>query len=288
MLKKRIIANLVVRNGIVVQSIHFKKFLPIGEPAIAVDFLNQWGIDEIILTDINANILGNPPDFKLIRKVSSKGYVPLTVGGGITQIDQIKELMHSGADKISLNRGAIHNPDLITKAASVFGSQCIIISIDAKMEDNEYKVYDYATKKTLNISPAQFAKQREEMGAGEILINSVERDGSYKGYDINLIQSVCDAVSIPVICLGGAKNAKDMIDVFKKTRVTAAAASNFFHFSEHSVITTKAGILKHHNIRIDTYADYQENTFNEDFRLKKKEDAELEKMLFLKIEKEII
>ncbi len=288
MLKKRIAANLVVKEGIVVQSINFKKYLPVGKPEIAVEFLNQWGIDEIILTDISASCNSTLPNFEMIKKAAAKCFVPLTVGGGISKIEHIKMLMQCGTDKISLNQSVIKNPKLITEAAHVFGDQCIVISIDAIIVDNQYKVFDYINKKPLNISPALFAKQAQGLGAGEILINSVERDGSYIGYDIELINSICDAVSVPVICCGGAKNADDFIEVLKKTKTSASSASNFFHFTEHSVNITKANISKEINIRLETFADYSDNEFDSEYRLIKKSDASLEEMLFMRIEKEII
>ena len=288
MLKKRIAASLVVKDGIVVQSINFKKYLPVGKPAIAMEYLNLWGIDEIILADISATRNKRPPDFELIRRATDKCYVPLTVGGGITHNDHIKELMHCGADKISLNQSAIHRPKLITEGAAVFGTQCIVISIDVVKENGKYRVYDYLNKKALDISPDEFAKRAEDMGAGEIYVNSVDRDGSYTGYDLDMIKMVCDVVKVPVICCGGAKNAYDFIRVFEATEVSAASAANFFHFTEHSVNTTKANISKLMSIRREAYADYKDSDFDEELRLLKKSDEELEQMLFVRIMKEVI
>lgn len=288
MLKKRIAASLVVKDGIVVQSINFKKYLPVGKPAIAIEFLNQWGIDEILLTDISATHSKREPNFELMRNSSQKCFVPLTIGGGITHVDHIKELMHCGADKISLNQAAIQQPKLIEEAANIFGNQCVVISIDAINVNGEYRVYDYINRKPLEVSPASFAKKVESMGAGEILINSVDRDGSYLGYDLALINSVCDVATIPVICCGGARNANDFVEVFSKTHVSAASAANFFHFTEHSVNMTKRKVSKSVDVRIDTFADYADADFDDNLRLKKKSDDLLEKMLFLRIEKEII
>ena len=288
MLKKRIAANLVVKDGIVVQSINFKRYLPIGKPEIAIEFLNHWGIDEIILTDISASSNLALPDFEMIKKATKKCFVPLTVGGGISQINHIKKLMNCGADKISFNQSAIKTPKLISEAAHVFGTQCIVISIDTIIENNKYKVFDYISKKALDISPALFAKQAQDLGAGEILINSVERDGSYKGYDLTLINSICNNVIIPVISCGGAKNANDFIEVFSKTKVSAASAANFYHFTEHSINTTKANIINTIKVRLETHADYKNNSFDDNLRLNKKSDKELEEMLFIRIEKEII
>ncbi len=288
MLKKRIIANVVVKDGIVVQSINFKKYLPVGKPPIALEFLNNWGIDEIILTDISASRKNEKPGFAQIRKATERCHVPLTVGGGIKTIEDIKELMHCGADKISLNQSAIKNPKLITEAAHVFGDQCIVVSVDAVKTGNCYRVYDYVARKTIDVSPDDFCLKAQELGAGEILINSVDRDGSYEGFDLELINSVCKKISVPVICCGGAKNANDFIEALTKTNASAVCAANFFHFTEHSVNTTKTNILKNTDVRLETHADYKENSFDSELRLKKKEDEVLEEMLFIKIEKEII
>jgi imidazole glycerol-phosphate synthase subunit HisF len=288
MLKKRIAATVVVREGIAVQSIRFQKYLPLGKPAIAIEFLNTWGIDEIILLDISASRRNTTPDFSMVKKTAEKCYVPLTVGGGITTIDHIRELLHCGADKIALNQAALLYPELISEAAHVFGDQCIVVSIDAVKTNNGYMVYDYVKNTILEISPRNFAKQSIEKGAGEILINSVDRDGTYAGFDIDLINSVCEVATVPVICSGGAKNAADFINVLSETNVSAATAANFFHFTEHSVTTTKANIVKKVPVRLETHADYKENSYTNDFRLLKKSDETLEEMLYIRIEKEVI
>lgn len=288
MLKKRITATLVVKDGIVVQSIGFKRYLPIGKPAIAIEFLNSWGIDEIIILDISATVNGRIPNYELIRNASLKCYVPLTVGGGISDIKHIKQLMQCGSDKVALNQSALFKPELIKESAEVFGNQCVVVSIDAINTSDGYKVYDYLTKSALNVTPAELAIKFVDMGAGEILLNSVDRDGSYLGYDKVLINSVCNEVTIPVIACGGAKNAKDMIDVLQNTSASAASASNFFHFTEHSVNITKANILSKLNVRLETHADYRDCNFDENCRVVKKDDKELEEMLFMRIEKEVI
>jgi cyclase len=288
MLKKRITANLVVKNGIVVQSIGFRKYLPVGKPAIAIEFLNQWGIDEIILTDISASARGNGPDFDMIKKATQKCFVPLTIGGGITHINHIKELMNCGADKIALNQAALCKAELITEAANIFGNQCVVVSIDGIKTPEGYRVYDYLQKKITTHEPGSFARLTEEAGAGEILINSVDRDGSYLGYDLDLVNKVCAHVRIPVIACGGAKNATHMVDVLKHTKATAASAGNFFHFTEHSVNITKAQIQKELDVRLETHANYAENSWDTNMRLVKKGDEVLEHMLYVHIEKELI
>lgn len=288
MLKKRIVATVVVKEGIVVQSFHFNRYLPIGKPEIAIEFLNLWGIDEIILIDISATVNEREPDYSMVKLASKKCHVPLTVGGGILTFDQIQKLMHSGVDKISLNQSALYSFDLLTQAALNYGNQCIVLSIDAINTPNGCRVYDYKKKAATHLLPAEFAKRGQDAGAGEILINSVDRDGSYTGFDLELINSICGSVTIPVICAGGAKNAMDFIKVFSETKVSAASAANFFHFTEHSVNQCKSIIKKEFDIRLETNANYAESSFDEFLRLNKKEDSILEEMLFFKIEKEII
>jgi len=288
MLKKRVVGVLVMRDNIVVQSIGFNKYLPVGKPNIAIEFLNQWGIDEIILLDISASKQGRPPNYDFLKSITRKCFVPLTIGGGITNIETIKELMHCGADKISLNRAIYTHPNLINQASMLFGSQCIVASIDAVYTKEGYKVYDYYNKVILNSCPFSLAVELENRGAGEVLINSVDRDGSYQGYDIELINQICNVVSIPVICCGGAKSAQDLSQVLEQTNVSGAAAANFFHFFEHSVICSKALISKQANVRLETFANYSEHSFDTGGRLLKKNEKTLEEMLYIKIDKEII
>lgn len=288
MLKKRIIANLIVKNGVVVQSIGFSKYLPVGKPEIAIEFLNKWGIDEIVLTDISASVQGKGPDYEMIRKASNKCFVPLTIGGGISKLEQIKELMQCGADKILLNQAAFHTPEFITQAATVYGNQCVVISIDSIETKNGYEVYDYLLKKSLGLKVDVYAQKIQKAGAGEILLNSVDRDGSYMGYDLHLVKKVCSNLSIPVIACGGAKNAEHITELFRETNVSAACAGNFFHFIEHSINITKAFIKKEFNVRVETHADYSESNFDSHIRIIKKEDQVLKKMLYVQIEKEII
>lgn len=289
MLKKRIIAALPIKDGIVVQSKEFRKYLPIGSPAIAVEFLNKWGIDEIALLDISARRSGKGPNFSLIKQLSYKCFVPLTVGGGINSMDDVAELMHCGADKVALNSALFQNPQLLTSVAKAYGDQCVVASIDAVQVDGSYRVYDYVNGRAMDSSLEDAAKRAAELGAGELLINSVDRDGTYTGYDEDLVRRVCEVVSIPVLALGGAKNASDMANLLTNTSASAACAGNFFHFSEHSVnIAKRQAFISGINLRVDAHASYQENPIGTDGRLVKKDDATLEKLLYIKVEKEVI
>ncbi|TGK83412.1 imidazole glycerol phosphate synthase subunit HisF [Leptospira montravelensis] len=288
MLKKRIIAVVIVKDDIVVQSIGFRRYLPIGKPEITLEFLTSWGIDEIVYLDISATKNQKQPNYDLIRKAAKKCYVPLTVGGGIRRMDQVHELMSAGADKVSLNHIAYNEFSFVKEVALAYGNQCVVTSIDVIKTASGYQVYDYIKKQGIELNPADYAKRLADSGAGEIFLNSVDRDGSYLGYDLDLIQSVTNSVSIPVICCGGAKNASDMVHVFSNTKVSAAAASNFFQFTEHSVNVSKSFVRKTENIRLETHANYNENEFDSEMRLTKKDDKILEEMLFLRIEKETI
>lgn len=288
MLKKRIIAVVIVKDDIVVQSIGFHKYLPIGKPEITLEFLTSWGIDEIVYLDISATKNQKQPNYDLIRNAAKKCYVPLTVGGGIRRMDQVHELMSSGADKVSLNHIAYNNISFVKEVALAYGNQCVVASIDVINTPSGYQVYDYTKKQMIGMDPFEYAKRLADHGAGEIFLNSVDRDGSYLGYDLDLIESVTNSVHVPVICCGGAKNASDMVSLFSKTKVSAAAAANFFHFTEHSVNVSKSFVRKTENIRLETYANYAENDLNSEMRLTKKDDKILEEMLFLRIEKETI
>src|SRR3989344_5985578 len=240
MLKKRITASLIVKGGRVVQSIGFDRYLPIGSVKICVEFLNAWGIDEIIILDIDATAEARKPDIDFITNISHDIFVPLAVGGCITGIDDIRHLIQHGADKVSINKAAFENPNIIKEAAQVFGAQCIVVSIDAKQKsDGSHEVFLDSGKTATGVDVIEFAKKVEKLGAGEILLNSIDRDGSKKGYDLQLVEKVASVVSLPVIALGGAGQPEHFFQVLQ-AGASAAAAGNFFHFTEHSPITLKS------------------------------------------------
>ncbi|MEK7663923.1 MAG: imidazole glycerol phosphate synthase cyclase subunit [Patescibacteria group bacterium] len=289
MLKKRIVATLIIKDGIVVQSVGFKKYLPIGSIGVCIEFLNKWGIDEIILLDIDKTRQGKGPDFKLITEVSKKSFVPLTVGGGIRNLDDMRKIIREGADKISINALALKNPSIIKKAAEIFGNQCIVVSMDVKRKNGKYEVYSDNGKNPTGLDPVKWAREVENLGAGEILLNSIDRDGSKRGYDLQIIKKISKAVSIPVIACGGAGQPKHFLEVFTKTSALASAAGNFFHFTEHSPITLKSFLIKKGvDVRLDTYANYQEINFVENGRIAKRPENYLDKLRFEYIKEEII
>jgi cyclase len=288
-LKRRVVAVVLVQDGIVVQSVGFRKYMPVGKPGIAVEFLCQWGADEIVLIDISASKRGGGPDMKILEQVAQKCLVPLTVGGGITRLSHVDQLIHGGADKVSLNRVFHEDSKLVSEIGEVYGAQCVVVSIDAIKTANGYRVYDYLEARETSYFVKDYARLAAESGAGEILINSVDRDGSGIGFDTALVSEVCESVNIPVICVGGAGSPLHFLDIFKFTKVHAAAAANFLHYSEHSLTVTKSVLTQAGvPIRHDTDVDYSSAIFDSKGRLLKKSDADLGNLLYERIEKEVI
>ena len=244
-----------------VQSIGFSKYLPVGSPEVAVEFLNTWGVDEIVVLEIERGL-----DLALVGRLAEKSMVPLTIGGGITSVGQMRELIHGGADKISINRAALNTPEIISEAASIFGNQCVVVSIDVRAGEEE--------------QAALRAKEVQRLGAGEILLRRVERDGAGQGYDTALIERVSKEVSIPVIAAGGCGSPRHIQDAFA-AGADAASVGNTLHFSEHSVITIKQQLAQAGTpVRLDTHTTYEGFGFDERGRLQKKDDAYLEKLRF--------
>lgn len=290
MQKPRLIACIVARDGIAVQSIDFKRYLPIGRPEVAAENFNRWGADEILLQDISATPEGRIIDGDLIARIAQKSFIPLTVAGGLSSVDHIRMALNSGADKIAINSAAHENNQLIAESAAIFGRQCIVSSIDVgKNEAGEYKVFSHSGAHALSDTPVALAKRFSDQGAGELLVNTIHRDGTQKGYDIELAQAICDAVDIPVIICGGAGHPSHFVEALSKTNVSAVAAANIFHFTEHSVLVAKA-FIENANIalRQDTYADYRNHKFDEVGRVGKVSDDQLQELVFQHYPEEVI
>lgn len=289
MVKKRLIATLIVKNGIVVQSINFQKYLPVGKVDVAVEFLNSWGVDEIIIIDIDVTAQNLPLKLDMFKSASKKSFVPLCLGGGIKTIQHIRDLVHHGADKVCINSEAIANPDFIAEAAHVFGSQCIVVCLDIKKDaKNDYRLC--FNNEITSLDPIEHALKMQLLGAGEVLINNIDRDGMKNGYDIELIQKISGSLSIPVIALGGVGRPGHFEEAIEKCDVSALAAANFFHFFEHSVTITKSYLHKKHasQLRLDSYFDYKGFKYDESQRLLKRSDEDLSAMLFEFHDKEVI
>ncbi len=289
MLTRRVVGVVPVRNGVAVQSIGFRRYLPLGRPEIAVSYLDRWGIDEIVLADISASREGRGPDYAMVQRVASECHVPLTVAGGITEAAQIGDLLSQGADKVAVNKAVWTKPDLLTEGAHLFGSQCIVASIDAVAgPTGDSRVFNYLSNGTTEVAPVALAQRCVDLGAGEVLLNSVDRDGSYAGFDIDLIDRVAQSVTVPVIAIGGAGRPSHFEDAFAATGASALGAGNFFHFWEHSVTIVKAMIGAPAHIRRETAFNYDRLQSDPSGRLSKKDDADLEQMLYVRVEKEII
>jgi cyclase len=225
----------------VVQSVQFKHTNVIHwKPLIAVDFFNRWAVDEILILDVTRNKKKRKKFLDVVHSLSNKCFVPLAVGGWVDSVDEVLKLLRLGADKVVLNTEAVRKPLLITECASVVGSQCIVLSIDVKAHNNgSYEVYIDRGREPTNLSPIEWAANAQEKGAGEIFLNCIDRDGFRQGYDLALLQSVVEAVDIPVIAMGGVLTWQHLVDGVTIGGADAVAAANIFHYTEHSTKKAK-------------------------------------------------
>jgi len=289
MVHKRLIATLVIKQGIVVQSIGFQRYLPVGRAEIAARFLDQWGVDEICLLDIDASREGRLIDPALVKRVSRACYVPLSAGGGICSEDDIHRILDNGADKVVINSAIISEPALLERAAALYGSQCLVASLDARKIDDRYEVFVAGGREATGREVCACARTYQGAGAGEILLNSIDRDGMKNGYDLALIDAVAEGLHLPVIVQGGAGHPEHVAAVLQREHVSAAAVANMLHFSEHSVATIKAFAFEQGvEVRMDSQADYRHRSFLEDGRLAKLTDEELAEQFFEFIPEEVI
>lgn len=269
MLKNRLVACLLMREGLIVQSVGFNRYFPIGRPRFPIEFVSRWDVDEIVLLDMSASPQGRGVDIAVLEMLSRSCFVPLTVGGGIGSADDVRKVIRAGADKASINTHAVARPQLISEIADRFGTQCVVVSMDCRREaDGRYQVYTHSGARPTGLSPVEWGQQVEELGAGEILLNSIDRDGSREGYDIELIGQVAKAVRIPVVALGGVGSYTHFPDAILKGGASAAAAANIFHHHEHSTILAKAQMLRAGvDTRLDSAAKYEDREFDEFGRL---------------------
>jgi imidazole glycerol-phosphate synthase subunit HisF len=233
----RVIPTLLIQNGGLVKSIKFRDHHYVGDPINAVRIFNDKEVDEIVILDISATREKKEPDISKIAEITAEAFMPLAYGGGITHIDQIKKLLFNGVEKVVLNKSAIIKPQLISEAAKQFGSQAVVVSIDVKKDWlGRKKVYSDCATKSLSFTPAAYAKQMEDMGAGEIYLMSVDKDGTYGGYDIELINEVTSAVSIPVIAAGGAGSVEDFHKAVSAGASAVTAGSMFVFQRPHRAV----------------------------------------------------
>lgn len=218
----------------------------VGWPVTTAKVYDSQDADELIFLDISASSGGNKFLANTLEKVAKNCFVPITAGGGVKTIDDVKNLLSVGADKVSINSGAVERPELITEIASKFGSQCVIVSIDAKeVSPGRYEVFTHKGTKSTGLEAVQWAKKAEKFGAGEILITSIDKEGTMTGYDLNLIKIISEAVSIPVIANGGAGSRQHFVDAVKIANASAVAASSVFHFSDSNLTQVKSFIYNH-------------------------------------------
>lgn len=239
MLKVRIIPTLLWKGVGLVKGVAFDSWRRVGTVMPAIKVYNTRDVDELVLLDIAATTERRPPDYDSIAEFSAECFVPLTVGGGIDNIETVTRLLRAGADKISINSAAYQHPELISETASRFGSQCVVVSVDVRRAHGGYECFSHCGQRPTGREPAEWAEHAERLGAGEILLTSVERDGTMQGYDLDLVTRVARRVKIPVIASGGAGTYQHMFDALTTGGAAAAAAASVFHFTEQTPAEAK-------------------------------------------------
>lgn len=245
MLAKRIIPCLDVKDGRVVKGVNFVGLQDVGDPVEIAALYNQAGADEIVFLDITATHEGRKTIVNVVEETASKVFIPLTVGGGISTVQDMYKLLRAGADKVSLNSAAVRNPRLIGEGAEHFGSQCIVVAIDARrVKENKWNVYVNGGRVDTGIDVIEWARRVVQLGAGEILLTSMDADGTKDGYDLRLTEVISQNVSVPIIASGGCGNAEHIVEVFQKTSANAALAASIFHYGESTVQEVKQQLRK--------------------------------------------
>ena len=247
MLAKRIIPCLDVKNGRVVKGIHFRNLQDAGDPVETAKFYSGQCADEIIFLDITATIENRKTTYDIVRKTAENVFIPLTVGGGIKNLDDITKLLSSGADKVSINSAAVNTPGIITESSKMFGSQCIVVAIDAKrVKPGKWEIYINSGNKPTGLDAVCWSKKVEQLGAGEILLTSIVADGTKNGYDIELTRIIAESVNIPVIASGGAGNPEHLYEVLTKGKADAVLAASIFHYGTYPVPAVKKYLKAKH------------------------------------------
>jgi cyclase len=237
--------TLLFKDFGLVKGVRFDSWRRVGSVMQAVKVYNLREVDELVFLDITATHEGRPPDFETVDEIADECFMPLTVGGGVQTIEHVRRLLQVGADKVAINTAAILTPELVGLVAQKFGSQCIVVSIDARrVGDGEYEVFTHSGTQATGKDPVRVAMAAEEMGAGEILVTSIDRDGTMSGYDIELTRRVSDAVSIPVIASGGAGDYQHMASVLREGRASAVAAASIFHFTHQTPLEMKESLRR--------------------------------------------
>ena len=250
MLTKRIIPCLDVKDGRVVKGVKFLNLKDAGDPVKAAQFYDREEADEIVFLDITASFEKRDIMLDVVKRTAETIFMPLTVGGGIRNLEDIRQLLKAGADKVSINTAAVKDVDLVKKASEKFGSQCIVVAIDAKRSGkNKWEVYIHGGRTSTGIDALKWGKKVERMGAGEILLTSMDMDGTKDGYDIDLTREFSKALNIPIVASGGAGDLEHIYDVFTKGKADAALAASIFHYKEYSIREVKE-YLKKRKVRV--------------------------------------
>ncbi len=252
MITKRIIPCLDVKNGRVVKGVNFEGLSDVSSPVELADYYSRAGADELVFYDITASVEGRQIFTDILKEAASKIFIPLTVGGGITTLDDFERVLKCGADKVSVNSGAIKNPAIIEQAAKKYGDQCVVLSADIKRVDGKFKLFKNGGRVNTEIDALEWIKFGVDSGAGEIVVNSIDTDGVKQGFDLEMLEAVCDIVSVPVIASGGAGCIDDFTKLFKTLPgVDAGLAASIFHFGEVTIDELKRELNKNDiNVRI--------------------------------------
>jgi len=250
MITKRIIPCLDVKNGRVVKGVQFEGLSDVSSPVALAEYYSNAGADELVFYDITASFEQRQLFTDILTEVASKIFIPLTVGGGINTVDDFDRVLKCGADKVSVNSGAIKNPDLIKEAALKYGDQCVVLSCDIKRVDGEFRLFAKGGREDTGINAIEWIKKGVSNGAGEIVVNSIDTDGVKNGFDIEMLKAVCDVVNVPVIASGGAGCSEDFVKLFNEIpQIDAGLAASIFHFGEVEIKDLKL-LLKENKINV--------------------------------------
>jgi len=249
MLKKRIIPCLDVKDGRVVKGINFLDLVDAGDPVQQAKFYSENGADEICFLDISASLENRDTILKIVEQTAEEVFIPLTVGGGVRSIENIQNLLKAGADKVSINSAAIKDPNIIKSSSKYFGSQCIVVAVDVKKDSDSWKVYSHGGTKNTNIDALDWLKKVQDLGAGEILLTSMDKDGTKTGYDLELLKKITSSVSIPVIASGGAGKMEHLYEAINTGGASAVLAASIFHYGEFTIGEIKE-YLKSKNVPV--------------------------------------
>jgi len=243
MLKNRIIPCLDVKNGRVVKGINFVDLQDAGDPVEQAKIYSENGADEICFLDITASNENRDTIYEVVKETSKKCFVPLTVGGGVRNVDDINKLLNCGADKVSINTAAVQNPSVVIDSSKKFGSQCIVVAIDAKKNHESWEIFTHGGRNSTGIDAIEFAILMEKNGAGELLVTSMDRDGTQKGYDIDLMSAISSSVNIPVIASGGVGNLDHLVEGIKTGKASAVLDASIFHYGKYYIKEAKEYLL---------------------------------------------